>query len=435
MRIIFIIFCIFMFCCKAYSATYQIDTVEDYRAIDVQDNDRLEFNGSNTFALQVNLTKSGVTITSYGGGRATFEGTGLNYGVYCVSPFGDTEYSGIIVDNIAFQNQTISGVCIGGFNSFERVPNSTVKNCTVTTVGGRAIQIFGANSKVLDCEIDTWGTVGEVDAGGITMGYATNGEIRRNTCHDSVNGSAIELNWDCSGCHISDNYAYDVTQQLLEVWNNSNDNFVYRNKGERVGAVGIKIQNGSSRNVVKNNIIIDHGTDDTEFNAGIGAFEYEGNCSNDNMFYNNTIYSTQPNGSGGLYAENGCTGNIFKNNIVEVTGEFTANISTGNTLDYNCYYRSSGNLIKYAGLEYIDLLSYTSATGQDSNSIETDPNLQADYSILKTSPAYNTGATLSEVTKDYRGYPRPIGGAYDIGAWEVGYKVELYNCTLKESSI
>jgi hypothetical protein len=41
-----------------------------------------------------------------------------------------------------------------------------------------------------------------------------------------------------------------------------------------------------------------------------------------------------------------------------------------------------------------------------------------DYRLKAGSPAANAGTSLSLVTDDIAGTPRPQGGAYDIGAYE-----------------
>jgi hypothetical protein len=51
----------------------------------------------------------------------------------------------------------------------------------------------------------------------------------------------------------------------------------------------------------------------------------------------------------------------------------------------------------------------------------TGNGLLADgYRLQAGSPAINAGTTVSDVTKDYWGTPRPQGAAVDIGACEFG---------------
>ena len=57
-----------------------------------------------------------------------------------------------------------------------------------------------------------------------------------------------------------------------------------------------------------------------------------------------------------------------------------------------------------------------------SNNLTTDPQFVDatlyDFRLLVTSPAIDTGVTLSEVTNDYANVSRPQGAGYDIGAYE-----------------
>ncbi len=41
-----------------------------------------------------------------------------------------------------------------------------------------------------------------------------------------------------------------------------------------------------------------------------------------------------------------------------------------------------------------------------------------DYTLTSTSPAIKAGVTISSVTVDFAGAPRPQGSGYDIGAYE-----------------
>lgn len=62
-------------------------------------------------------------------------------------------------------------------------------------------------------------------------------------------------------------------------------------------------------------------------------------------------------------------------------------------------------------------VSYTTS----SNLTSTDPgfvNNANDWHLQKCSSAIDQGITLTGVTSDYDGLPRPIGAGYDIGAYE-----------------
>jgi hypothetical protein len=94
---------------------------------------------------------------------------------------------------------------------------------------------------------------------------------------------------------------------------------------------------------------------------------------------------------------------------------------SGLYLDNNCFYRSdSGRIVSYLGTYYntSDFSTYKTATGQDANSIISNPLLRSDYGLQASSPAKDAGTSLSQVTNDYLGVSRPQGSGYDMGAFE-----------------
>jgi hypothetical protein len=76
--------------------------------------------------------------------------------------------------------------------------------------------------------------------------------------------------------------------------------------------------------------------------------------------------------------------------------------------------------VSYLGTYYntSDFSTYKTATGQDANSIISNPLLRSDYGLQASSPAKDAGTSLSQVTNDYLGVSRPQGSGYDMGAFE-----------------
>lgn len=64
-----------------------------------------------------------------------------------------------------------------------------------------------------------------------------------------------------------------------------------------------------------------------------------------------------------------------------------------------------------------------SGTNLGGNVTNADPGFadpdNGDFAITTGSACYNAGATIAEVTTDYRGTARPQGAAYDVGAYEL----------------
>jgi hypothetical protein len=131
-----------------------------------------------------------------------------------------------------------------------------------------------------------------------------------------------------------------------------------------------------------------------------------------------------------------------KNNIFYSTSQILSisNTATTSTLEFNnnCYYRAAGTMIFWKGTNYTlaQFTTYQSDTSQDTNSITSDPLFRSatDYRLQSSSPCIDSGINLDEVTDDYEGTPRPIGGTTDIGAYEF-YSKKIRNATLKDCTI
>jgi len=94
------------------------------------------------------------------------------------------------------------------------------------------------------------------------------------------------------------------------------------------------------------------------------------------------------------------------------------------TLDYNCYYRGSGNFVYYNGSDYTgaNLAAFQAASGKEAHGSFSNPLFassgSSDYAPLTGSPCIDTGVTIAAVTADRNGIKRPVGAAYNMGAFE-----------------
>ncbi len=165
-------------------------------------------------------------------------------------------------------------------------------------------------------------------------------------------------------------------------------------------------------NTIRRNRIYDNGWGYDDRAAGIGLYCGEGNLAYNNLVwgmpygvrvdygstealvYNNTIYNVTTGirvGLGSASQGNGpATGTRVKNNIV-----------------FNCD---------------VDFRDDGSETVQDHNLMSVDPLFvdaaHHDFRLQPTSPAIESGITLSEVSDDFVGVSRPQGTGYDIGTYE-----------------
>lgn len=115
--------------------------------------------------------------------------------------------------------------------------------------------------------------------------------------------------------------------------------------------------------------------------------------------------------------------------------------ATGNTSDYNLFYRSGGGVAVSVttttsyGVNYRSLGAYTAATGQDSHSLNADPlfagRAGGDFTLLAASPAIDSGSTNPLAgTVDQAGNARVVAanGAtpiIDRGAYEASATAPL----------
>ena len=162
-------------------------------------------------------------------------------------------------------------------------------------------------------------------------------------------------------------------------------------------------------------------------------------------YHNNTVYFKNRNSNPGeiaaLYLSTwgkfGSPTNFnYKNNIVYLADNTAHNsraywqeVSGTYTLSNNLLYAESGNLnIKWGKTTYSTLAAFQAGTGQDANSLSSNPlfaspggRLAANYQIPINSPAVGGGANLGASlmgTRDYFGNVIPKNGTYDIGFHE-----------------
>ncbi len=147
------------------------------------------------------------------------------------------------------------------------------------------------------------------------------------------------------------------------------------------GGEGIIIFHGSG-NIIRNNVVYNN------VGSGIRVGEDHALSNAPNAVYNNTVYAS---GKFGIQAISGSDNpgktTIIKNNISHISGQ---------------------DEIRVGGIQ--------------SNNLTTDPKFvnppAGDFGLQASSPAIDKGVTLAEVPTDFTGKARPVGPAYDIGAFE-----------------
>jgi len=413
--------------------------------------------GTWTAAGEVVEAEAGVTYigndaATWGSGtRATFRATaagGARDGVVSINVDGVT-VRGFELDA---NEQSIGGVWIGGDASVTGTQKE-IDDCIIHDTGAYWHYgiIVGASTNNVKNVLIRNSTVYNMPHEGITL-YPSGGEVdtvtvRNCVCHD-VGEVSAEV------CLHNKNNTHDVIWEYNTVYNSVGGgaagasvegdggtpyNITFRYNIFYNNDIGIAWQNRRNEDMSTNvygNIFYNNGV-----TAGYEDIRLPGNSTIN--IYNNTIYNTRELSHGAIYAS-GSGGTInLRNNAIYTTQAYGIYDSGGYlTHSDNLVYRASGNAV------YDVDTSYTSAqvATWDNTAIGTDPAFtggtlptgfsgtygsnmvpNTDYFQLTVdSPAKDTGATLASYTGAINGaglttpIVRPLGAAFDIGAYEYG---------------
>lgn len=340
----------------------------------------------------------------------------------------------------------------GGNNGF------IIRNCYIEG----AIRIYGHNVLVQNCELNgksLWGNgiwecyapshdniyrkntvYGYTSRGIWSMQYTSNVLIEGNIIHDSGN-----MGIDCDGAGhpvynsvVRNNTIYNVGGRGIEMENAFNSitegNTIYNSSKWGINYINYgfgpdynsdaEYRNLNTNAIIRNNLIYNTAE------AGIIL-----NGSPGNRIYNNTIYkNTASSYFAGLalcsYGNYPCINTSIKNNIFSENKPFAIWIESptlqlqGLQMSNNLYYSSSSTTThSVKGFGNYTLASYRSATAQEQNSNFANPAFVnptgGNFTLSSTSPAVDTGTTLSDVPTDLVGTSRPQGAGFDMGAYEL----------------
>ena len=144
--------------------------------------------------------------------------------------------------------------------------------------------------------------------------------------------------------------------------------------------------------------------------------------------YNNLIYNSYWGVGFGVPVSG-----EFKNNIIwsDAHGSPQTRLSLGSVISGQTFVsnnniiqdKGTNTMVRWMGVNYADLATYQTGSGQDANSLSTSPSWVApgsgDFHLQGGSPAIDAGAALGS-TVDFDGNPVPQSGATDIGPLEYG---------------
>ena len=186
------------------------------------------------------------------------------------------------------------------------------------------------------------------------------------------------------------------------------------------GGSGINCD-GVQSSIIRNNLLYNNHA------SGISLYQIDaGQPARNNQILNNTIVMAS-DARWAINIQNASTGNVVRNNILFNQHPFRGSIAI--SADSLPGFVSDTNVIMDrfsidGGDTRVTLAAWRSASGQDAHSILATPatlfaNFTGnDYHLSATSPARDAGGSVANVTDDLEGAPRPQGSAFDIGAYE-----------------
>jgi len=196
------------------------------------------------------------------------------------------------------------------------------------------------------------------------------------------------------------------------------DNIIHDNGV--AGGSGIN-GDGVQSSIIRNNLLYNNHA------SGISLYQIDaGQPARNNQILNNTIVMAS-DARWAINIQNASTGNVVRNNILFNQHPFRGSIAI--SADSLPGFVSDTNAIMDrfsmdGGDTRVTLAAWRSASGQDSHSIVATPAMLFanfagnDYHLSATSLARDAGGSIANVTDDLEGAPRPQGSAFDIGAYE-----------------
>ncbi len=297
------------------------------------------------------------------------------------------------IQNNIIHDTSIDGIYVGSTDTDVLVNGNTVYNTNLlyssshgTGGWGSAINANG-NGRIRVTANNVYNNYGE--------GIAFRGSgalISGNTVHDNF---SVEI-------YLNNATNSTVQKNLIYTTNNSN---FYRN-GQP--SAGIQLANEDNSNLLNNNKILNNVVlGGAEGLAYFSNYGFGGGLKN-TVIANNTFYTA----TGTMLVieqDAGHTNTVIANNIFYQTGsgamsEVAAN--SGLSFQNNCWYGGSAGSAAGSGDMSADPLL-----------VNPGSTLASDYKLQPGSPAIHAGSTVSQVSDDFFGTPRPQG-QYDIGAYQ-----------------
>ncbi|QQS34722.1 MAG: T9SS type A sorting domain-containing protein [Ignavibacteriales bacterium] len=427
-----------------------------------------------------------VTTSVVGTAASIIKLNGADYIIIDGSNSGGTDRSLTITNNST--STSSAAVWVSSLGTGAGAENNTIKNCNISAGSNSVTSTFGIiasgttistsgtgagnndlniiNNNIIKSYYAIF-TRGVASTGLLTGLNISNNLIGSNVFDDVVTFRGIDIT-NATAPVVSQNEIFNmqiatsVSIAGIDMGTNVTDAMVSRNKiyGLRslttsaYGAYGINISSGTGTSGIQivNNLIYDLIVDgdgtSTTFNAfGIritGGANHKVYYNSVNLFgaLTGTTSTTADISAALIITSSTVTGidirdNIFSNSITGINpngvksySEYVAAGTTLGTSNYNNNYVSGANgIFGYFAADILTLAAWRTATGQDLNSIDTNPAFNSNSNLVPQigSPVLDAGTPIAGVTIDFSGVIRdvtnPSIGAYENGADAVGPEI------------
>jgi hypothetical protein len=316
----------------------------------------------------------------------------------------------VVIDGFTVSGMPRAGVrSVGDSDALAKFV--TVRHVTATNNGEWGI----FTGFVDDLLIESNSTSGSVDQHGIYVSNSGDRPIIRNNISFNNHDNGIHMNGDASEGGDGIISGAVVTGNII--YNNGTG-----------GGSGINMD-GVQNSVITNNLLYNNHA------SGISLYRIDGGGgSSGNIVANNTIIEAN-DARWDLNIQTGSTNNMVRNNILLNNNgshgaiDISADSLAGFSSDYNVV---TPKFAKEDVPSFLNLAQWQGA-GYDAHSfVASADQLFAqsaanDYHLKTGSPALNSGTSFDAPAADLEGLPRPAGGFYDIGAYELGALAGDYN--------
>ncbi len=403
--------------------------------------DIIELRGGNYVSNEIRVTKSNLTIRSYPGEWAVLTAvTDVENIASCIW-YNEPDVNGGTLENLEIIGGYYYGVSFetnwdwGGLPADRHgASNIIIRSCKIHDTGRDCIKIKpGCDGiQVLGCELYNSGVgisnnPNDPNAEGIDN-VNGDGMVVRNTHIHHTSTTGVYAKGGADGCIIEENLIRETGEAGILIGFYTDAEYF----DETANPSFFECRN----TVARNNIVVNTG------GAGIGFFAAQ-NCRAEH----NTVVSATPKYHSPLYISKGdiwisnslsltpanenltIVNNIFVDESGTGQDDYTFQVREGaltgaSVVDHNIYQKTTGVATFDDGIAWpaMTFAQWQSTMAIDAASMETAPNLDADYHLNLGSPAIDA-AMASATTVDYDFNARV--GTADIGADEFGAGTNL----------